>query len=128
MTKRHPRRGWGPSAPTLARLALHPKLPPSRSCAECQQALGNEQIPDRYYGLTSVSDNMFDALQRAATLVVLVREFGSNIEGTASVVGKENISKELWLMEHFFEHQRSFFQNGIEEVRKIAARVQASVI
>jgi len=44
-----------------------------------RKALENKRIPDSYYGPTSISDNMFDAIVRFVTIAILVREYPQDI-------------------------------------------------
>jgi hypothetical protein len=44
-----------------------------------RKALENKRIPDSYYGPTSISDNMFDAMVRFVTIAILVREYPQDI-------------------------------------------------
>ncbi len=83
--------------------------------------LESERVPDRYYGFTSVSDNMFDALQRAATLAVLVKEFAPKIKDLGDSVEKENLHRDLEMLKRFLEHERSVFDDGIEVVKKLSS-------
>ena len=71
-------------------------------------ALENEKVPDHYYGFTSVSDNMFESLQRAAELAVPVKEFAQKVKAGATSVGSERMHHDLELLVRFLEHQRSF--------------------
>ncbi len=64
---------------------------------------------------------MFEALQRAATLAVLVREFGPKIAEVANLVGKQEMHRDLQILLRFFEHERSLFDDGIRAVQKLAA-------
>src|SRR4051812_7048233 len=86
-----------------------------------RQALQGEKVPDLYYGFTSVSDNMFDRIQRAATLVVLIKEFRPKITEIGRLVGKEKMLQDLQLLQRIFEHEGFLFKEGIEIVRKLAA-------
>lgn len=43
------------------------------------KALENRRIPDSYYGPTSISDNMFDAMVRSVTIAILVSEYPRDI-------------------------------------------------
>lgn len=43
------------------------------------KALENRRIPDSYYGPTSISDNMFDAMVRSVTIAILVRQHPRDI-------------------------------------------------
>jgi len=99
--------------------ALHERM--WESFPVLRQALETEQVPDRYCGLTSVSTNMFEELQRAATLVVLVKEFGPQIVGVANLVGKKEMHRDLENLRRLFEHERSLFDDGIQTVRKLTA-------
>jgi hypothetical protein len=83
-------------------------------------ALEAESVPDRYYGFTSVSDNMFDALQRAATLAVLVKEFEPKIKALTALAGKETVKRDLERLTRILEQKRSFFDDAIEAVRQIS--------
>jgi hypothetical protein len=44
-----------------------------------RKVLENKRITDSYYGPTSISDNMFDAMVRFVTIAILVREYPQDI-------------------------------------------------
>ena len=44
-----------------------------------RKALENKRIPDSYFGPTSISDNMFDAMVRSVTIAILVRQHPKDI-------------------------------------------------
>jgi hypothetical protein len=55
--------------------------------------LEDRKLPDEYYELTSVHDNMSDALVRLIEIAILVREFRKQIELMADEVGKEHFTE-----------------------------------
>ena len=53
------------------------------SFAALRHVLGAKRIPDHYYGPTSVSDNMFEAVSRHLQLATLLREYEADVVQSA---------------------------------------------
>jgi serine/threonine-protein kinase RIO1 len=79
-----------------------------------RQALEDKEIPGNYYGLTSVSDNIFDMMHRLLEISILVREYDKYIIDTAQSVGKQEMDRDLRMLEYAFKHASYFFRDAIE--------------
>jgi hypothetical protein len=66
---------------------------------------------------------VFDALQRAAMLAVLIKEFGPKIKAVAASAGPERTHHDLALLTQLLEHQRSFFDHSIQAAKKLSAEL-----
>ncbi len=53
-----------------------------------RRALEDKKVPDHYYGFTSISDNLFDALGRLIEIGVLTSEFTHDIKEMAKTTGR----------------------------------------
>ncbi|GAG45593.1 unnamed protein product, partial [marine sediment metagenome] len=60
-----------------------------------RKALEDKRVPDRYYGLTSASDNMFDQIQRLLEIGIAVREYGEAIKDLSLSGDREEIGRDL---------------------------------
>lgn len=90
-----------------------------RSYPALRQALEDKRIPSNYFGPTSASDNMFDAMGRLLDISVLVVEFKNHIEETAQITGREEMYKDLRRLEADLKQAMYFFERKIEELRTI---------
>ncbi len=50
-----------------------------------RRVLKGKKVPDNYYGLTSVSDNIFEAMSRHLELAIVVREHEADLINAATV-------------------------------------------
>jgi len=84
-----------------------------------RKALENKEIPDSYYGLTSISDNMFEALGRLVEIAVLAREHRDSILEVAESQGKYEMYRDLQSLIGQLEGASSFFREQAREVQTI---------
>jgi hypothetical protein len=87
-----------------------------------RQALEDKKIPSTYFGFTSASDNMFDAMGRLLEISVLAVEYQSHIKKTTQSAGQEEMYKDLLKLEEDLEQAMYFFKRKIDEVRAIYNR------
>lgn len=85
-----------------------------------RRALEGKQVPGNYFGLTSASDNMFDALGRLIEIAVLAGEYESDIKETAISIGREEMYRDLRKLEEFLEQASYFFKRKSDEVRTLS--------
>lgn len=88
-----------------------------------RKALEDKKVPQDYYGLTSVSDNIFDKLVRLTEIAILVNEYRAGIEETAQSTGLEEMFCDLERLEGQLESASSYFNRGAEEVRVLMKRL-----
>ena len=84
-----------------------------------RKALEDKQVPGSYYGITSASDNMFDAMGRLMQIAVLTDEYESDIKATALSVGREDMYRDLRNLERALEDASRFFKRNIDKVRML---------
>jgi hypothetical protein len=88
-----------------------------------RKALEDKRIPDRYYGPTSVSDNMFAELHRLVEIAILAREYESIIKATAHAIGPEAVSRDLDRLYHELNGASSFFREQAEYVEALRRKI-----
>ena len=88
-----------------------------------RQALENSQVPDQYYGWTSVSDNIFDQVSRLMTKAILVREYEGKIIEAAASAGKEQMREDLRLLESAFEQVSAQFDSARRTAQELSQRL-----
>ena len=88
-----------------------------------RKALEGRRVPDRYYGFTSVSDNIFDALRRLVEIAILAREYESVVRGTVQSVGPEAMHRDLDRLRGELETASSEFREQAEKVRALCSRL-----
>ena len=86
-----------------------------------RKALEDKRIPDQHYGFTSVSDNMFDALQRLLETAVLAGEHQDDILAAARVVGPEQMFGDLQRLIQDLEAAAGSFRQQAERIRALIA-------
>ena len=82
-----------------------------------RQALENKKIPERYYGITSISPNRFEYLERLLDIAVLAREYRGAIIETAQSAGRGQMLQDL-------EHPMFELQGASREFKKAADEIQ----
>ena len=75
-----------------------------------RKALEDKEVPSNYYGLTSASDNMFDAMRRLIEIAVLTDEYENDIKATTVSVGRDEMYRDLHNLEMAFENATGFFK------------------
>ncbi len=84
-----------------------------------RKALEDKEIPSRYYGFTSVSDNMFDATLRLMEIAVLAIEYGSAIREMVPLVGREKMYSDLRALEKSLKSASQSFAEDSDKVRRL---------
>ena len=88
-----------------------------------RQTLATKQIPDRYFGLSSVSDNMFARLNRLLEISVLVEEYGEEIADATPDVGVGETIRDIERLEEMLHDTANRFEAQAEQIRSVAAHV-----
>jgi len=91
--------------------------------------LQDKRAPDHYYGLTSVSDNVFDEVNRLHEVLVIVRENTVLIAAAVKAEAKQQrenrtghpppLLQDLWNLEKAFGWARSVFDDAIRELHAL---------
>ena len=84
-----------------------------------RKALEDKKVPDNYYGITSASDNMFDAMDRLIEIAVLVDEYQSDIKEMAVSIGCEEICSDLEILGQALKRQCYFFEEKERVVKTL---------
>ena len=84
-----------------------------------RKALEDKDIPSSYYGLTTASDNMFDAITILIEIAVLTSEYQFDIKETATSMGREEMTRDLKTLEGALEQASCFFKSKIEEIQTL---------
>ncbi len=84
-----------------------------------RKVLEDKQVPPNYYGLTSVSDNMFDAMIRLMEIAVLADEYENDIKATVVSVGREDMYRDLRNLEKALEDASCLFKRFSDKVRML---------
>jgi len=85
-----------------------------------RKALEDKKIPEHYFGITSVDENMFDAMSRLIEIATLVGEFKSCVKETANSLGVEKMWEDLERLEDYLKEGQRFFERSIRNVRMVA--------
>lgn len=91
-----------------------------------RQAFEDKRIPDVYFGLSSVSDNMFASLHRLLKISVLVREYEKNVRHLAQTVSHYEIYSDLRRLEEDLIRASSLFTNFAKEVGNVCRALDGS--
>lgn len=91
--------------------------------------LPDKRVPEHYYGLTSVSDNVFDKVHRLLDVLIVVRENTALIRAAIEAEVKQHekqrtngpplLIQDLWNLEKAFSWARSVFDDGIREIHSL---------
>ena len=84
-----------------------------------RKAIENKQIPETYFGVTSASDNMFDAMSRLIEISVLAVNYEKEIREIALSMGREEMYADLRHLEEALDQASYFFRETKEELRKL---------
>ena len=85
-----------------------------------RKAIEDKKIPGSYFGVTSASDNMFDAMGRLVEIAVLACEFEDCIIETANSTGNKEMSDDLIKLEKALESICSFFTERIKTIKRLS--------
>lgn len=88
-----------------------------------RRLLEKKGIPPSYYGLTSVSDNMFNGLVHLTEIVVVVKEYETYIQENTELDDLPQLLKDLdWLKENLYSAS-SFFNKQAEFVNGLQRQI-----
>ena len=90
-----------------------------------RQALEERNVPDEYYGLTSVSDSMFDRVRRSAEIAVLLRAHQTVVVATARSTGREMMCHDLTKLGDELRATADLFSKFADEVLAVRPMVMA---
>ena len=76
-----------------------------------RQAIENKEIPWTYYGSSSISDNIFDALPRQTKIAILVKEYGEHIKEIAADNGGDGMAQDLDRLAAELEDRSRYLKN-----------------
>ena len=85
-----------------------------------RKTIEDKKIPASCFGVTSASDNMFDAMGRLVEIAVLACEFEDCIIETAHSTGNKEMSNDLIKLEEALESICSFFTERIKTIKKLS--------
>lgn len=88
-----------------------------------RQVLQDAPLSEHYYGWTSASDTIFDQVSRLMKQAILLREHNDKIIETAASIGKEEVRKDLRLLESAFADVAAQF----ESARRMAGELGRSL-
>ena len=89
-----------------------------------RKILEAKEIPAHYFGVSSASDNMFDAMGRLLEIAVLVREFEDQVKETARSLGPSQMCDDLRTLEQGLKKAQSFFEKSIHQVRMLSESIR----
>ena len=78
---------------------------------ELRKVLQARRVPDGYYGPSSVSDNIFNQLQRLAEVAVIVKECQTVVAEAATPQNLRQLTADLHRLEQAFHFGASFFKD-----------------
>jgi len=81
-----------------------------------RKALEDKKIPETFYGF---DENMFAFMARLMEIAVLVESYESDIKETATLVGREEMSRDLHELEEALEDASYFFRSAAGRVRTL---------
>ena len=88
-----------------------------------RKALEGKCIPDRYYGVSSVDDNIFEALHRLVKIAILVREHESVVREIARSVGPGEMYQDLRRLQGELEAACSCFKQHAQHVEALCSKL-----
>ena len=85
--------------------------------------LESKKIPDRYYGFSTASDNIFEQARRIMEMSILVQEYRGEINEILKSDSRElsdKLSRDLFHLQEALQGMISiFFQTAIEEIEAL---------
>ena len=87
---------------------------------ELRKALKASQVPDEYFGPTSVSDNIFNRLERLTEVAIIVKERRSILEQAATPQNLQELKADLFRLENSLKMASGFFLEHAEFCKRFA--------
>lgn len=88
-----------------------------------RKALEDKHIPGSYFGPTSISYNIFSALNRLIEIAILAREHEGVVRETAQAVGPGDMYRDLQRLQAELEAACSFLEQQAEGVRALCSKL-----
>ena len=79
--------------------------------------LGERAVPEHYYGATSISDNVFNWLNRLANVAVVAREHKADVVNAADKDFANRLPDDLTMLENELRAASEFFVEHADIVR-----------
>jgi len=93
---------------------------------ELRKALKVSQVPDDYYGHSSVSENLFNQLQRLAEVAVIVKEHRSVVERTAKPENLQELKADIFRLKDALNWASRFFSDHAEFCNRFAHELNST--
>ncbi len=90
-----------------------------------RQVLENKKLPSNFYGLTSVSDTMFDRIDRLIKIAILIDNYKANIKNAVPTLGRDELSKDLYDVQSELERTAEYFRDMGQHVHSLLADLHA---
>lgn len=87
--------------------------------------LEDKSVDSRYYGPTSVSDNIFSQMSRLIEVAILIVEHNGDIKNAARPIGTDNLCKDLYSVLRELEAGSKYLLSMHESVQKVLHDVAA---
>ena len=85
--------------------------------------LETKRIPDRYFGPSSASDNIFDRMQRLMEIAILINENRTEIIERLGGDSCDQTARDLVHLQNAFQWVQGLFGTAIEEIQEIKRAV-----
>lgn len=89
-----------------------------------RKALSDKEVPSHYFGMTSASDNMFDALNRLLQISVLAVEYDRDIKESAKFFGWQEMCGDLWRLVEEIESASLFFKEQSQKIKQLLCALE----
>lgn len=86
-----------------------------------RKVLETRRLPDSYFGWTSVSDNMFDQLQRTVEISLLACECELDLRNTAQTGGSNDLINDLVRLSQQLQAARSLIDDASRRLERLCA-------
>jgi hypothetical protein len=88
--------------------------------------LGAHKVPDHYYGWSSVSDNVFNWLDRLAEVAIIAKEYANLLRETTDPELTQRLVDDLHKLDRDLQAAARYFTDQTEIVRSLIYQVYES--
>jgi hypothetical protein len=92
-----------------------------------RRVLEEKKVPDALYGLTSVSDNSFDWVNRLMNITILVDKYRADIKNAVPTLGRDELSKDLYEIQSELESCSAYFSGLVDRIGSVLSDVRSDV-
>ena len=85
-----------------------------------RQVLASKQVPDSYFGLSSVSDNVFARLDRLLHIAILAEVHRDEVGDAMPTIGVEDTMRDLQLLEEMLYDAAESLGAQAKRIRSVA--------